>query len=697
MSRSLRPASRPLVAVVASLSLVLASLAVVLAAENVAETEARLRESVNYLASDELEGRGVGTEGLNKAADYLAAEFAKLGLKTDLFDGTPFQKFQINVTVEMGPSEQNHLALVGPAGEGGQSQRIEIKLGEAFNPLAAGGSGQFDAPLVFVGYGITADNLKRDELKRDEKDFTYDDYAGIDVKGKVVVILRKEPQQQDEMSPFNGLRTTQHSYFQRKLTNAAEHGAAAVIFVNDGLDLEMRQDEARKTLGDVVLKLAELGTKFQTAPADKQAEIAAEIAKAAEQAGELNTRANTATDQPLPLHGAGDESTHPKLPVMFTTRKAIDELLKAAGKKDLATLEMQIDADLVPRSMELVGWKAAGQVNLVQKTADVKNVVAVLEGEGPLADETIVVGAHYDHLGQGGAGSLAPWTSAIHNGADDNASGTATLLEAARRLSATGQKPKRRIVFIAFTGEERGLLGSDHYVRNPRFALEHTIAMFNLDMVGRLNKEQNLAVYGTGTAKEFDPLVESLCAKYGFKLTKHPGGYGPSDHAKFYGKKIPVLHLFTGTHSDYHRPSDDSPKVNVEGMRRVTDMLVEIIQTTDASPARPTYVEIKKVESIAASDGDPSDRPYFGSMPAYPNPEKDGVLLELVSEGSPAAKAGIKGGDVLLQVGDTKTVTIEDFQAALTSYKPGDKVKVKVRRGKEAVEVEATLTRRGMR
>jgi hypothetical protein len=671
------------------LSLCSASLAPTGAAESAAESEGRLRNAVTYLSSDELEGRGIGTQGLDKAADFLASEFAKLGLKTDLFDGTPFQKFDINVTVEMGPAEQNSLTLVGPpAAAGGEPVRKALKLGEAYNPLAAGGTGQFDAPLVFAGYGITATNLKRDG-----KDFTYDDFAGVDVKGKVVIILRKEPQQADAKSPFSGVRTTQHAYFQRKLTNAAEHGAAAVIFVNDGLELETRRDDGRKVLGDLITKLAELAAKFQKAPAEEQTAIAAEMAKVAEQAGELNSRLAQSTDEPLPLHGAGDESTHGKLPVLFASRAAIDEVLKLALQKDLATLEKEIDADLKPRTAELTGWKAVGQTNLVQKTANVKNVVAVLEGEGPLADETIIVGAHYDHLGSGGAGSLAPWTKDIHNGADDNASGTATLLEVAHRLATSGKKPARRIVFIAFTGEERGLLGSDHYVRNPRFALENTIAMFNLDMVGRL-KDESLAVYGTGTAKEFDPLVESLSAKHGFKLTKHPGGYGPSDHAKFYGKKIPVLHFFTGTHSDYHRPSDDSPKLNIEGMRRVADMLLTIIETTAANPDRPAYIEIKKIESIAIGDGDPSDRPYFGSMPAYPNPEKDGVLLEMVRDDSPAAKAGLKGGDVLLQIGDSKTVTLEDFQGALTNYKPGDKVKVKARRGKEVVESETTLTRR---
>jgi hypothetical protein len=668
----------------------LVSGATLLAADHVAESEQRLREDVAYLSSDELEGRGIGTEGLNKAADYLAAEFARLGLKTDLFDGTPFQKFTVNVTVEMGPPEQNQLALAGPPDKDGKPVRSELKLGEAFNPLAAGGSGSFDAPLVFAGYGISAN-----DLKKDGQTVVYDDYAGIDVKGKVVILLRKEPQQQDTKSAFNGVRTTQHAYFQRKLTNAQEHGAAAVIFVNDSQELEMRRDDSRKALGDLVARLAKLGQEFPDLPADKQAAAAAEIRRTAEQADELNKRLTSSADSPLGLHGAGDESTHPKLPVLFCSRTAIDEVLRAALGKDLAAIEKAIDADLKPQSAELTGWKAVGQTNVVQKTAEVKNVVAVLEGDGPLADETIVIGAHYDHLGLGGAGSLAPWTSAIHNGADDNASGTAALLEIAHRLATAPQKPKRRIVFIAFTGEERGLLGSAHYTRNPRFALEKTIAMFNLDMVGRL-KEDKLAVYGTGTAKEFDPLVESLCQKYGLKLTKHPGGFGPSDHSSFYSKKIPVLHVFTGTHSDYHRPSDDAPKLNIEGMRRVTDLLVEAIEATDARSERPTYVEIKKFESIQSGDPASGDRPYFGSMPAYPNPEKDGVLLELVSEGSPAEKAGVRGGDVLLSVGEHRTVTLEDFQAALSNFKPGDKVKVKVRRGKETVEGETTLTRRGM-
>jgi hypothetical protein len=666
--------------------------AAVSTAESTAESETRLRQSVTYLASDELEGRGVGTEGLNKAADYIAEQFRQMGLRTDLFHGTPFQEFEITSAVEQGPAEHNHLTFVGPAKAGpardGKQSHIALTLGEQFTPLAVGGTGAFDARIVFAGYGITAKNLKRGD-----EPFAYDDYANVDVKGKVVIILRKEPQQSDKNSPFNGTQTTQHAYFTRKLNNAAEHGAAAVIVVNDRQEQVSQAEENAKQLRGTLDKLAEMRDRLAKASpgSEEFTNIAGEISKAAAEAAELSKSLTSSPDTLLGFTGAGDTVSQRKLPVLFCTRAAIDEVLKPATGKDLATLEAEIDADLTPHSMELAGWHATGETNVIERKATIKNVVGVLDGEGPHADETIVLGAHYDHLGFGGAGSLAPWTTAIHNGADDNASGTATMLEVARRLAGSAQKPRHRLVFIAFTGEERGLLGSAHYTRQPRFPLEKTIAMFNLDMVGRLTDDK-LAVYGTGTATEFDPLVERLCHEQGFKLTKHEGGYGPSDHSSFYAKKIPVLHLFTGNHTDYHRPSDDADKLNIAGMRRVADFLVDLIQAVDRTDARPTYVEIRRVESIAGpADG---DRPSFGSMPAYPNPVKDGVMLEAVLEGTPADKAGIKGGDVLVKFGDEKITVLEDFEAALRQHKPGDKVMVTVRRGEKLIESEVTLARR---
>ena len=651
-------------------------------------SDKRLKDAVTYLSSDELEGRGLGTKGLDKAADFLAAEFARLGLKTDLFDGTPFQKFKVTTGADLGPSEGNKLVLLGPPErEGGEPKKLELALGKDFTPLAMGGNGTFSAPLVFVGYGITAKDLKND--------FVYDDYAGLDVKGKIVVLIRKEPQQENKDSVFNGAAPSRHAEFQTKLSNASEHGAAAVIMINDSVEFRVRTQDAKKRLADALDALVELRTKFKEIkePTDD------EIAKHADQAEKTATSAAEAaklltggTDSLLPLTVTGFESSR-KMPVIFCLREKLDGVIKAALGKDLATIEKEIDADLKPQSQELAGWSVNGAVNILRKESEVKNVIAVLEGEGPLANETIVVGAHYDHLGFGGAGSLAPWTTAIHNGADDNASGTATLLEAAQRLATSGKKPRRRIVLIAFTGEERGLLGSAYYVKNPRFPLESTIAMYNLDMVGRL-KDNKLAVYGTSTAKHFDSMVEELSKKMGFVLTKYEGGFGPSDHSSFYSRKIPVLHFFTGTHTDYHRPSDDADKLNIEGMRRVADILVEIIERTDATDSRPEYVENKKFEGIASIPGG-ERRASLGTMPDYNSGKIDGVLLEVIMPGGPAEKAGLKAGDVLVKLGESNIASIEDFEGALRKHKPGDKVKLKAKRGTEEVELEATLgTRR---
>jgi hypothetical protein len=666
----------------------LCTLAGSLRADSAPDSESRLRETVNYLASDELQGRGLGTLGIDKAADYIASHFSKLGLRTDPYNGTPFQEFEITLATEMGPHDKNQLSFAGPATGGGEPKRLEQKLTESFTPLAIGGTGTMDAPLVFAGYGITAKNLKRGD-----QTFTYDDYAGVDAKDKVVIVLRKEPQQKDKNSPFSGTQNSPHALFARKIENAVEHGAAAIIFVNDGLELTSKRDENTKLLKASLDTLSELRDQLAKTPESDEAfqKTTASVSKAAAEAEELSKTLAVGGDTLLAFSGAGESGSHQKTSIYFCTRAAVDQLLAAAGQTNLTDLERQIDADLKPRSFPLAGWRAIGETNVVEKKAKVKNVVAVLDGEGPLANETIVLGAHYDHLGFGGSGSLAPWTTDIHNGADDNASGTATLIEVARRLATSGTKPRRRMVFIAFTGEEKGLYGSAFYARQPRFPLENTIAMFNLDMVGRLNDDK-LAVYGTGTAKEFDPLVERLCQEYGFKLTKHAGGFGPSDHSSFYAKKIPVLHLFTGNHTDYHRPSDDADKLNIAGMRRVADFLVDVVRAVDASDARPTYVEIRRVESIAGPvEG---DRPSFGSMPAYPNPVKDGVLLEAVLEGTAADKAGIKGGDVLVQFGEYKITVLEDFEAALRQHKPGDTVKVTVRRNEKLIEADVILGRR---
>ncbi len=645
--------------------------------ENAAAVERRLGDAVKYLASDELEGRGVGTKGLDMAADYIAAEFASMGLKTDLFDGSPFQRLTVTVASELGPKEQNRLTLIGPPEkEGGEPIRLELTSGKDFNPLAIGGSGQFDAPLVFVGYGITANEHK------------FDEYEGQNIEGKVVLIIRKEPQQANPHSVFNGTQASQYAPFVRKVANAFEHGAAAVILVNDNAELQSKAKAEKKRWQDAIDKLAEANTAFKKIenPTPEQfAKHGDEVAKLSESIQTIGKRLDGDFDQVLNFQGAGGESTHRNTPVFFCSRTAADRAIRASLGTDLASIEAEIDKDLKPRSAALAGWRAAGQSNVIHKQAEVKNVVAVLEGEGPHADETVVVGAHYDHLGMGGSGSLAPSTVAVHNGADDNASGTAALLEIARRLATAEKKPSRRIVFIAFTGEERGLLGSAKYVREPLFPLERTIAMINMDMVGRM-QDDKLIVHGTGTASELDSLVDELNKSFGFKITKQSGGFGPSDHSSFYAKQIPVLHLFTGSHNDYHRPSDDAEKINVEGLRRVADFVTGTVTSLAQSESRPRYIETKRPQTA----GDGGDRPYLGSIPDF-SQEVEGYALMGVSKDSPAEQAGLKSGDVIVKFGESKIGGLEDIDSALRKFKAGDKVPVLIKRDGKEVTVTVTL------
>ena len=545
---------------------------------------ARLAGAVQFLSSDALEGRGVGTNGLDKAADYIASEFAKAGLQTELFDGSPFQVFQEPADAELGPAEENTIQFVGPAGEGqDEPQRVSLELGADFNPMALGGSGDVQASVVFAGYGISA------------KDPQYDDYADVDVKGKVLILLRKHPGQADKNVAFHSRKGQRHAYFVTKVSNAFEHGARAVIIVNDSYGVTQARRKIQNGRDEEVKKLIARRNAFKKneTPTDGETEqYLNEIDKIIGRIEELEQQLSTGSDKILKFGEGGQSSNWKTLPVYFAARSAIDPVIQAAFGKSLAELEQQIDKEFQPQTLALEGWDAHCRAMVTHRQVDVKNVVGVLEGKGPLAEETIILGAHYDHLGNGGNGSLAPWTRAIHNGADDNASGTSTLLEVARRLASRPQKSRRRLMFIAFTAEERGLNGSTHYVKNPLVPLENTVAMLNMDMVGRLT-DNKLVVYGTGTAAEFDGLIEGLNKRYQFEITKKPTGYGPSDHQNFYKQKIPVFHFYTNTHSDYHRPSDDFEKINVVGMLRIADLVAEIADRIDAAEERPVYQNTK--------------------------------------------------------------------------------------------------------
>jgi Zn-dependent M28 family amino/carboxypeptidase len=321
--------------------------------------------------------------------------------------------------------------------------------------------------------------------------------------------------------------------------------------------------------------------------------------------------------------------------------------------------------------------------------AAVKNVVGLLPGRGPLADEVVVVGAHYDHLGLGGMGSLDPDSSGvIHNGADDNASGTAALVEVARLLRARANGDRRTIVFVAFTAEEMGLIGSTYYVRHPVRPNEATVAMLNLDMVGRMRDDKLLAL-GTETAPEFEPLLDSLNASYGLDIRASGDGWGRSDQASFYGVEIPVVHFFTDTHEDYHRVTDDAPLINAEGMARIAGLTADLAWALATRPAKPTYVAIAPPEPVAAGE-----RASLGTIPDMSS-SPGGVRLTGVRAGTPAAEAGIQGGDIIIKIGGYEIGDLYAMTRALQAYKPGDVVTVAVLREGETIEFTVTLAKRG--
>ena len=320
----------------------------------------------------------------------------------------------------------------------------------------------------------------------------------------------------------------------------------------------------------------------------------------------------------------------------------------------------------------------------------VKNVVGVLPGRGPLAEQVVVVGAHYDHLGLGGFASLDPDSvGVVHNGADDNGSGTVGLLEIARQLARRQAENARTLILIAFTGEELGLLGSDYYVKHPVVPIDKTVAMVNLDMVGRLQNDR-VTVFGTQTATEFAALLDSLRATRGLTIAGSGDGYGRSDQSSFFAADVPVLHFFTGTHEDYHRASDDADKINVAGIARIAELASDVAWTLATRKPALTFVDAEPPAPVAGG----GYGAYLGTIPDM-SESPGGVRLTGVRAGSPAEAAGVQKGDIIVQIGEHDVKDLYQMTDALRAYKPGDSVIVAVMRDGKRLELSATLSSRG--
>lgn len=570
----------------------------------------RYINDVKTLGSPPMEGRGDGTKGLTRAEHVIEKRYKALHLDPAGTNGFA-QPFTVSTGARLKSDNQCSVAQNG--------SQTELKIERDFVPFSFSSSGRVDAPLVFAGYGATAD------------EFHYDDYAGLDVKDKVVIVLRYEPSGFAEKGGHQGL--TQHSQLITKAINARNHGAKAVVIVNG-------------KLGD----------------------------------GEEDL---------LSRFGSVSGPVDVGIAMVQVKNSVADAWLQSAGKS-LKDLQEQINGSTKTASLPLPDTlHLTLNIDIETTHASVNNVLAWLPGQ---SDEYVIIGAHYDHLGRGNFDSLAPsQIGQIHPGADDNASGTAGVLELARLLSPQRGRFKRSILFMNFAGEELGLLGSAAWVKNPTRPLAKAVAMINMDMIGRIRNDK-IYIGGVGTGSTFKSMLEQAQKENPFNVQYSAGGYSSSDHTSFVSKKIPVLFFFSGLHSDYHKPSDTWDKINAPSAARLLD-LVENVAVQLANATEPPAFQVVAEEKPPGGGGGTGYGPYFGSIPDF-GQEVSGVKFSDVKPNSPAAKAGLKAGDLLVQFGDKPIKNLYDFTDALRRSKVGDVVEVKVMRGGQPITASVKLEQR---
>lgn len=637
----------------------------------------RLRAHIEYLASDKLEGRRTGSPGANLTAEYIAREFSRYGLRRSIGRDLPgmsileadspkryLQEFPYVAGVELG---KNNLLFV----DSGRADDIaQYKVGEGWMPLGLSINARLqDLPITFVGFGITSSELK------------YDDYAGGNAADKIALAFSGTPDGDNPHGQFG-----RYEDVRWKAIAARTAGAKALVVI--AREENLKEDGLSRLRYD---------------------------------------------------NSAGDAG----LPVVVISRAVAAKLLAQSDAASLTSLENNIRRVSLNKVAPPVGWtpekesflipspsaKLSLSTDLIRREVPASNVVGILDGSDPtLKNEVIVVGAHYDHLGRGGEGSLAPKEGDIHHGADDNASGTAGLLELARVFSEQRPRPRRTIVFIAFSGEEEGLLGSNYYVNHPIVPLPNTVAMINMDMIGRM-KNNKLIVGGVGSAQEWRQVITaanasgritvaatpessgtiaktstpisgngvpivtgingrpvvSLGLEKAFDLSLSEDGYGPSDHSSFYAKQIPVFFFWTGTHEDYHKPSDTADKINYQDESRILNLVSRVVLDIDSNDKRPVYA-VAKSESTGRSTG---FRVYLGTIPNYAD-SSDGLLLDGVREDSPAARAGIKAGDRIVKLAGRDVHNVYDYTYALGEMKAGQEYEVELLRGGERLKLKLT-------
>lgn len=577
----------------------------------------RLSRHVAHLASDKLQGRRAGTPAADTAAHYIAKEFRNAGLNPIVKDY--LQPFSFVTSVRLG----NKNSFQVKAASGARS----LKTGDDYMPLAFSSSDPASGQVVLIGYGLSAPELQ------------YDNYAGIDVAGKIVLAFRGSPDGDNPHGRF-AEHTAPGLEIQKKTIKAREKGARGIVFVSS--EVNFKDDRLSKMRHDI---------NFLDAG----------------------------------------------IPAAIISRQMAESIFAAAGTS-LSDSEKRVKESATPSLFDKVSIEF--KTDVIKVEGKTSNVVGVIEGSDPqLRAEYIVIGAHYDHLGLGGSESLAQNPEgSIHHGADDNASGTSALIEIARVLSAQRSNIKRSVLFMAFGAEEIGLLGSAAYTKNPIVPLASTVAMFNMDMVGRL-RDGSLTVGGVGTSPYWKPLLEKLNAPAQggsangeaarFKLSFNQDGFGPSDHQSFYVRDIPVLFFFTGTHDDYHKPSDTAEKINTEGVRQIAEFVREIATSVANEPQRIAFTRVQTQQRGTGR----GFRVSLGTVPNYSD-QDGGLKLDGVRAGSPAEKAGLRAGDVVIKLSHMQIKNVYDYTYALGELKPGEEIDVVVRRDGQELKLRITPEKR---
>lgn len=555
-----------------------------------------LNDHISYLASDSLKGRKPGTPEGRLAATYIRDQFSDFGFK--LLGDKGFQYFDVITGVLTGPN--NSLSI-------GDTKAIPD---EDFRPLSFTSNSSLDAGVAFCGYGF--------DINKD--DFSWLDYEGIDVNGKWVLLLRADPELDNDESIFIPFAKDRD-----KVLTAKDKGAAGVLFVS-GVEYN-KKDELAKLVVD------QLGTNSG-------------------------------------------------IPVFHITRSFANKILSSSGQS-IEELESKIIEikNPIPFDCDVTVKGTAEVENQKVKT---QNVIAFLKSSNQeFSDEVILIGGHYDHLGLGGpnSSSRALGEIGVHYGADDNASGVASVVEIAEKLAANKNSLKRSVLVMAFAAEEMGLLGSKYFTANPLIDLEKIVAVINIDMVGRLKETNELMVGGTGTSIQGEELLNKLVEETELKLSMSPNGFGPSDHASFYIEELPVFFFSTGAHEDYHTPKDGIEGINFEGLKQLDDFVYTLSENLINSDSTLTFQEagpMQQTANVRRRSG-----VTLGIMPNFTSTENNGLGVDGVTPGRPASLGGILKGDIITAIEGKEVTNIYDYMARMNKLEFGQTITVDIIRDGE--------------